>query len=253
MRRDWTREETILAFELYCTIPSKDVTAQHPLIISLAQKFNRTPNSIKLKLQNFKSFDPSYTADGRVGLSHGSKLDEQIANEFLNNWDKLSLEADKLKTEFELSDNIDIERRISPTGNVGYNKIVNSTTRIGQTFFRNSVLASYEKCCCITGLNFPELLRASHIKPWAKSDTNEKVNPQNGLLLNALHDSAFDKGFITISFDYEIVVSSEIKKSNNTAVSDYILKYSGDKITLPSRFVPSREFIEYHNDVVFRG
>jgi putative restriction endonuclease len=102
-------------------------------------------------------------------------------------------------------------------------------------------------------LNIPGLLRASHIKPWAKSDTNEKVNPQNGLLLNALHDSAFDKGFITINFDYEIVVSSEIKKTKNTAISDYILKYCGEKITLPSRFVPSREFIEYHNDVVFRG
>jgi hypothetical protein len=45
MRRDWTREETVLAFELYCTIPSKDVTIQHPLIIRLAQKFNREGRS----------------------------------------------------------------------------------------------------------------------------------------------------------------------------------------------------------------
>jgi putative restriction endonuclease len=250
MRRDWTREETILAFELYCTIPSKDVTIKHPLIVEFARKFNRTPNSIVLKLQNFKSLDPNYTANGRVGLSHFSKLDKQVVDEFINNWSKLSLKTNALRNELNLSA---IHSYIPPSINFGYNKTVNSTTRIGQAFFRNSVLASYEKCCCITGLNFPELLRASHIKPWAKSDTNEKVNPQNGLLLNALHDSAFDKGFITINHNYEIVVSSEIKKSKNAAISDYILKYNGEKITLPSRFVPSREFIEYHNDVVFRG
>jgi putative restriction endonuclease len=250
MRRDWTREEIILAFQLYCTMPSKDVTIRHPLIIRLAQKFNRTPSSIVLKIQNFKSFDPDYTANGRVGLAHGSKLDKQITDEFLNNWDKLSVEADKLKIRFELSG---IDTNIPTADNVGYNKTVNSTARIGQTFFRSSVLASYEKRCCVTGFDVPELLIASHIKPWAKSDTNEKVNPQNGLLLNPLHDSAFDKGFITINFDYTIIVSEEIKKSKNPAVSDYILKYRGEKITLPSRFVPCKEFIEYHNDVVFKG
>ena len=74
-RRNWTRNEVILAFELYCTIPSSKVTANHEAIVALANLIGRTPNAVKLKMQNFKTYDPSYTSDGRVGLSHGSKLD----------------------------------------------------------------------------------------------------------------------------------------------------------------------------------
>lgn len=54
-RRNWTREETILAFELYCTIPAGKVTVQNEQIITLAHAINRTPSSVKLKLQNFKT------------------------------------------------------------------------------------------------------------------------------------------------------------------------------------------------------
>jgi len=83
--KNWTKDETMLAFELYCLIPKGKDTITNPQIINLASAINRSVSSVKLKLQNFKSYDPSYTHDGRVGLSHGSKLDEQVCKAFLYN------------------------------------------------------------------------------------------------------------------------------------------------------------------------
>lgn len=58
-----------------------------------------------------------------------------------------------------------------------------------------------------------ELLIASHIIPWGKDEKN-RLNPMNGLLLNALHDKAFENGLITIAEDYTIKISSSCKKKN---------------------------------------
>ena len=57
---------------------------------------------------------------------------------------------------------------------------------------------------------------SSHIKPWKVSNAQtERTNPSNGLCLNALHDKAFDRGLITIDYDYNIVVSDKLTKSRH--------------------------------------
>ncbi|GHV31656.1 endonuclease [Synergistales bacterium] len=240
-RNVWTREETLLAFELYCTIPSGKVTVHNSQIIELARVLDRTANSVKLKLQNFKSYDPSYIGNGRVGLAHGSKLDREIVNDFLNNSDSLIVEAEELKVKFAL---VEGEKYFN-----GHDTMVVQKVRVGQTFFRNALLSAYNGCCCITGLNLPKLLRASHIKPWVCSnDVNEKTNPRNGLLLNTLHDSAFDSGYISIDNEYRVVISPSIIANES---AKYLLKYAGCKIQLPDKFLPSKEFIDYHNKNIF--
>ena len=251
-KRNWTKEETMLAFELYCTIPAGQDTINNSQIISLAQAIGRTPSSVKLKLQNFKSYDPSYTNDGRIGLSHGSKLDKEICDEFLENWDELVFRTYEIKKRFTLSENINIlddEEALF----VGCDASTIARRRIGHSFFRNTLLASYNKKCCVTGINILSLLRASHIKPWALSnDINEKANPQNGLLLNALHDAAFDKGYITITPKYVLVVSGKLSSEDDWS-SGLFTKYNGVEIQKPNKFLPSKVFIEYHNDVIFKG
>lgn len=243
-QNNWTRVETILAFELYCTIPSSKVTAVNPQIIALAESIGRTPSSVKLKLQNFKSFDPQYIADGRVGLSHGSKLDGVIVNEFLQNWDELISESADIK----------VRLGISPTLHVGGERVAEQKVRIGQDFFRKALLSAYNGTCCVTGLSHPQLLRASHIKPWKDSnDINEKTNPQNGLLLNALHDAAFDKGLFTLNKNYEIILSPNLSYNMSESEVLFFGSCAGKRIVLPDRFLPDKRFIEYHNDVVFRG
>lgn len=83
--------------------------------------------------------------------------------------------------------------------------------RVNQEFFRNTLLANYNSRCCLTGLSNKALLVASHIKLWKVSDPKtERLAPDNGLLLNALHDKAFDRGLITITKDLMIVVSGAV-------------------------------------------
>ncbi len=74
--------------------------------------------------------------------------------------------------------------------------------RIGQNLFRDGLMAYWGGRCPLTGISDPELLRASHIKPWALCETDaERLDVHNGLLLSALWDAAFDRGLVT--FDDE--------------------------------------------------
>jgi len=237
----------MLAFELYCIIPKGKDTVNNKQIIALSTAINRSVNSIKLKIQNFKSYDPSYTQNGRVGLSHGSKLDKEVCDEFLNNWNSLVVETNEIKNGLNLPHG-DLTINKPQDVFLGRSAIREQNTRIGQAFFRKALLAAYNYRCCFSGISFPELLRASHIKPWAESeDLNEKTNPQNGLLLNALHDLAFDKGLMTITTDYEILVSSKILNGSSDN-KRHFENYHRKKMLLPSRFFPDKEFISYHNE-----
>jgi putative restriction endonuclease len=93
-------------------------------------------------------------------------------------------------------------------------------------------------------------LIASHIKPWSVSDPRtERLSPCNGLLLNALHDRAFDNGLITIDDSYRVRVSAKVK--HNMASQEWLLRFEKVGIRVPIGFPPGKEFIEYHNDVVF--
>lgn len=124
--------------------------------------------------------------------------------------------------------------------------------RVNQAFFRRSILAAYDNTCCITGIKQPELLIAGHIKPWG-IDENNRLNPQNGIAINALHDKAFESGLITITPDYKIRVSSLIKKQAKILSNqEYFLRYENKDIFLPSRFLPDKTFLKYHNTKRFK-
>ena len=124
--------------------------------------------------------------------------------------------------------------------------------RVNQKFFRSTILSSYNLKCCITGLSLSEFLVASHIVPWKRNE-NHRLNPHNGLCLNSIHDKAFDKGFITVTPDYKIKVSKffeDFKKDE--AVPEFFLKYENQSIILPDRFLPSKEFLDWHYNNIFR-
>ncbi|MGH8541278.1 MAG: HNH endonuclease [Stenotrophobium sp.] len=124
--------------------------------------------------------------------------------------------------------------------------------RIGQSFFRRAVLAAHDFRCCITGLASVELLNASHIVPWSMDPAN-RLNPQNGLCLNALHDRAFDRHLITVDTNLQILVSSDLRgRIKGSAGEDFFLKYEGQKIATPKHFAPLKELLAHHNKI-FRG
>lgn len=244
---NWTREEEIIVFNLYCKIPFKASSKNHPDVIRIANLINRTPSAVNMKIGNFGSFDENLKKQGIVGLQNASKLDKEIFLEFNNKWDELSYESEKLLAAYE-GKNL-LEKYSIPLGSETY---INVKHRVNQEFFRESVLTSYQKSCCITGLSNTELLVASHIKPWKVSTNIEKTNPRNGLCLNALHDKAFDRGFITISDNYRIIVSDEIKDvCDGKTVEQYFKIFNGQHINLPEKFLPEKTFIQYHNNCVY--
>lgn len=114
------------------------------------------------------------------------------------------------------------------------------------------ILASYENKCCVTGLPIKELLVASHIVPW-RDDVINRLNPKNGLCLNSIHDKAFDKGLLTFDEDFRIVLSSKISKLDDEGSKQLLINYDRMQIRMPTKFLPSQDFMEYHRKNIFKG
>jgi putative restriction endonuclease len=249
----WSREELIIAFNLYCKTPFGKIHIHNPEIIALSKILGRTPSAVSWKLANFARLDPGLKERKIAGASHGSKMDVEIWNEFNKNWNRLAFESERLLAEMtgksiESTSNLDIVDL--PKAGKERESIVK--VRVNQSFFRKSVLAAYDFQCCITGLEITELLNASHIIPWSKDEDN-RVNPRNGLCLNVIHDQAFDRGFLTITPDFVVKVSRAVKiKNMSNAAQDFLFRYDGVEIKKPSRFLPDEKFLKYHNRNVFR-
>lgn len=248
----WTREELILAINLYCKLPFGKLHRNNPEIIQLAQLIGRTPSSVSFKLVNFASFDPSLKARGIKGAQNASKLDLEIWKEFYDHWDKSAFESEKLRAKFSNKSVEELnEVTLEDIPKLGKERTQLIKVRVNQNFFRSMILASYNNKCCITGLSNKELLVAAHIRPWGMDEKN-RMNPQNGLSLNALHDRAYEAGLITILPNFKIKISPLLKKGKNKSVQVYFTKYENKSIDLPSRFLPDKEFLEYHNDERFK-
>lgn len=248
----WTKEQTIVALYLYCKIPFNKVSSNHPDIIKFSKLIGRSPNSLKMKIGNFGSFDPELKKRGIIGLSNTSKLDEQIWQEFSNNWENLAFESEFLLAKFQNKTIEEIDSISFEDFPEGKDRDTLIKTRINQNFFRSTILSSYNTKCCITGLSIPELLVASHIIPWS-IDKNNRTNPHNGLCLNSFHDKAFDKGYITITPEYTIHISSCFNDFlKDETIKKFFLDFQNRPIILPERFLPSKEFLEYHYINIFK-
>lgn len=91
--------------------------------------------------------------------------------------------------------------------------------RIGQNVFRDALLTYWDGRCAVTGVAEPRLLRASHIKPWARCETDaERLDVYNGLLLAAHLDAAFDVGLISFNDDGEILFSPQFDEKDRHAL-----------------------------------
>jgi putative restriction endonuclease len=243
--KSWTREELILAINLYCKTPFGKIHYRNPKIIELANVLGRSHGSVSYKLANFASIDPSLE---RKGASNYSKLDKETWEEFFNDWDKMAFESEqKLIKIYGESINLENEQNI-PEGKTKESIV---KTRVNQSFFRQMILTSYDSKCCITGLPIKELLVASHIIPWSQN-SKTRLDPQNGLCLNSLHDKAFDQGYITINTSYQVVISSKLEDFDQDDVK-LITDYKGENIKLPHRFLPKQEYLNYHRENIFRA
>lgn len=112
--------------------------------------------------------------------------------------------------------------------------------RIGQGRYRANLLDYWNSQCAVTGCDMPELLIASHIKPWRDSDNKEKLDVYNGLLLSPTYDKLFDKFLISFNEEGEIMISELLSEENQER-----LGITGEEHV---ELAPEHQYyIEYHN------
>jgi putative restriction endonuclease len=118
-------------------------------------------------------------------------------------------------------------------------------SRLGQGLFRYNLIKLWGSCS-ITSLQNITLLRASHLKPWKDSSNSERLNPYNGLLLIPNYDLLLDKGLITFQSNGNIVISKRLDSFGQRVFN------VNKEVKLKHSFSESKQFLEYHSDVVFK-
>jgi len=115
--------------------------------------------------------------------------------------------------------------------------------RVGQDIFRDRLMKYWDSICPLTGIADPALLRASHIKPWSRCDSDaERLDVHNGFLLSALWDAAFDVGLVTFEDDGVPTFSLALTEAARGSLS----------WSSPLRLTPQhRKQLEWHRARIF--
>lgn len=122
------------------------------------------------------------------------------------------------------------------------------TARLGQGAFRISVLRLWDDRCSVTGSSTVEAIRASHIKPWCKSNDQERLDPNNGLPLLATLDALFDAGLISFDSSGMLLLSGRL-----SACEQQLLGVTGPSPQLRKKpSASTAEYLDYHYKYVFR-
>jgi len=255
----WTREHFLIALNLYCKLPFGKLHKGNPIIIEAAAKMGRSPNSLAMKLCNFAALDPVQQARGIRGLPGATKQDRAMWSEFHLNLAVLGTESEELLHDLFTKDEtkeVDFLARdkvglVAPSGPTETQVTVKA--RRGQQFFRQSVLTAYDVRCCISGINVPRLLVASHIKPWEKFPA-DRLNPRNGLCLSTLHDAAFDAGLITLNEKLGVVLSQRLRTYfPQPTLEQNFVPFDGKPIRLPEKLAePDGDFLRFHREEIFQ-
>lgn len=257
----WSRDELLVALNLYHKLTFGQLHARQPAIVALAKKLERGSNSVAMKLCNFASLDPALRLRGIKGLEGASALDREIWNEFHANLNEAApVSEEALRKLFGADETSELEvlprdgvrlRERPPSGPTETAATVKQ--RRGQEYFREAVLNNFDGRCGVTQLAVRELLVASHILPWG-THVAERLNVRNGLSLSRLHDAAFDHGLIAFDDSLCLVLSPRLKAElPQRAVAENFGAYAGQPLHLPDDAVlPELAFLAEHRAKKFR-
>lgn len=204
-----------------------------------------------MKACNFAALDPQLRTRVR-GLANASRADRDLWLEFAGSPERIAVEAsaalERLSGLPPPGEHVEFWR--FPSGPTEVRRILRA--RRVQAFFRAAVLSSYNFRCALTGLAEPELLNASHIIPWHE-DEGRRADPRNGICLNALHDRAFDRGWISFDETLRVLVSPKLQRAKFGDFGYQVLReVEGKALTTPERFFPDPEALRWHRENRFR-
>jgi predicted restriction endonuclease len=117
-------------------------------------------------------------------------------------------------------------------------------SRIGQSAFKKALLA-VEKKCKLCGVSDERFLVASHIKPWSQSNHQERLDPNNGLLLCPNHDVLFDKGYISFKDDGTILISNSLDETSRLFLN------INDKLQIRMNEA-QQQYMKWHRENIFK-
>ena len=258
--RKWTRDELLVALNLYHQLTFGQLHHRNPAIVALAAKLGRTASSVAMKLSNLASFDPALKLRGIKGLAGASTLDRSVWDEFHANLDEtVPASEEALRELFRADSDADFEvlpaegiciRKFPPSGTTV--TIASVKQRRGQEYFRDAVLNNFAGRCGVTELAIRELLIASHILPWGTHPA-ERLNVRNGLCLSRLHDAAFDRGLIAFDDDLRLLLSPRLKGAlPQRAVAENFGAYAGQRLHIPNdAALPEARFLAEHRAKIF--
>lgn len=244
----WTRDQLLVAFTLYSQIPFGKLHSKNPDIIHYANLIGRTPSALARKLVNLASLDPFIIESGRSGLKGASNTDRMLWQEMNQDTEIFDFECLRAMEKLERP-----ARTLHDSGPIDFSGRERTTiikARVDQQLFRKNVLAAYEYRCCLTELEEPALLVASHIRPWSEA-VEHRLNPSNGLCLSSLHDKAFDRGLISFNEHLEMIVSPKLKKLTSNIAIENFEKYEGKALRLPISYPPDMSQLHYHRENIF--
>ncbi|MDT3680546.1 MAG: HNH endonuclease [Burkholderiaceae bacterium] len=119
--------------------------------------------------------------------------------------------------------------------------------RVGQSLFRTALLDYWGRRCCVSGLDVPELLRASHIKPWSMcASDKERLSVNNGLLLAPHFDALFDGGWMTVDDDGSVRLSKRLSEDAQARLG------LSRELEVCGLTIAHRAFLAFHRSMVFR-
>lgn len=222
---------------------------RNPEITELASRLNGTANAVALKLSNLAALDTSLP---RKGMANASAMDRQVWMEFQSDPNAVLAAFRQQTTQDRSPENQFLPRQGLAEAPAGFDfpnsgeRRVESNQHVGQDFFRRVILTSYHGRCALTGIEDKRLLNASHIVPW-KDDPVNRVNPSNGICLNALHDRAFDRHLITFDEDYCLKISPHLPPITRQELR----RVDSQRLDLPERFLPDQTFLEKHRRLFF--
>ncbi|QOL13124.1 HNH endonuclease [Dickeya dianthicola] len=249
----WTRDQLLVAFTLYSQLPFGKLHSRHPDIIRYARLIGRTPSALAMKLVNIASLDPVIIDSGRSGLSQASKADRELWQELEHDPEAFEQQCQQAIAALAAPDETPLHaQEESAPDYCGHERLTATKARVGQQQFRKRVLNAYDERCCITGLEEPILLIASHIRPW-KDIAEHRLDPSNGLCLSALHDKAFDQGLIGFNDHLELLLSPRIKTLKSDIIQSQFEQYEGKSLHLPKaeKYAPKLAHIQHHRANIF--
>jgi hypothetical protein len=135
---------------------------------------------------------------------------------------------------------------ISVAGMNSIDRAITAKSRgIGQRLFRGNLLRLWQGACAVTSVQETRVLRSSHIKPWAASSVQEKVDHFNGLLLVPNLDALFNEGLISFRNDGQMLISQDWRPDDQRRM------HVTHDLRLRVVRSESWRYLEYHRDVLF--